>query len=111
MPRGSHSAGGSGAAAPAAPQATGAGGETAGSGAPDGSGLEERIAELSRRLLSLETGDLETMWRVVEADISPGASDSPPINILTDSAALLARAALHGVKVPQELWRTVSARR
>jgi len=60
-------------------------------------------------LLALETGDLETMWRVIDEDIAPGVSASPPINVLTDSAALLARAALHGVEVPKERWRRLSA--
>lgn len=60
-------------------------------------------------LWALETGDLETMWRVVEEDIAPGVSVSPPINVLTDSAALLARAELHGVEAPKERWRALSA--
>jgi len=60
-------------------------------------------------LLALETGDLETMWRVIDEDIAPGVSASPPINVLSDSASLLARAELHGVEVPKERWRRLSA--
>ena len=49
------------------------------------------------------------MWQVIEGDIAPGVSQGPPINILTDSAALLARAEMHGVEVPRARWREVSA--
>jgi hypothetical protein len=60
-------------------------------------------------LWALDTGDLDTMWRVIEKDIAPDVSQSPPINVLTDSAALLARAELRGVDVPKARWRMLSA--
>ena len=60
-------------------------------------------------LWALETGDLGTVWRVFDEDISPDVSVGPALNILTDCAALLARAELHGVEVPKERWRRLSA--
>lgn len=59
-------------------------------------------------LWALESGDLDTMWKVVDEDIAPGASSSPAINILTDSVALLARAQLRGVDIPNARWKTLS---
>lgn len=60
-------------------------------------------------LWSLETGDIDGMWRVVDADIAPGATLGPPINVLTDMAAILYRAELAGVGVPAARWRAISA--
>lgn len=60
-------------------------------------------------LWALETGDLATMWRVLDEDLDPARSTSPPLNVLTDVAALLARAELAGVAVPPERWAAVSA--
>ncbi len=59
-------------------------------------------------LWSLEEGDVETMWSVIDADIFPGAAVEPAINILTDSAAILYRAQLAGVEVPEGRWQAVS---
>jgi len=41
--------------------------------------------------------------------LSPGTSQSPPLNVLTDTAALLARAELRGVDVPAKYWKRISA--
>ncbi|MEQ8815105.1 MAG: tetratricopeptide repeat protein [Thalassobaculum sp.] len=60
-------------------------------------------------LWALEQGDVETMWRVYEADVAPGAAWGPALNVITDSASLLFRAELAGVAVPAERWRHVSA--
>lgn len=64
-------------------------------------------------LWALEQGDVETMWRVYDADVAPqndaGAGAwGPPVNVLTDAAALLYRAELAGVDVPAARWRAVS---
>lgn len=59
-------------------------------------------------LWALEQGDVETMWRVYDADIAPGAAWGPALNLITDSASLLFRAELAGVAVPAERWRHVS---
>ncbi len=60
-------------------------------------------------LWALETGDLDTMWAMLDRHVKPGQSDSPPLNIMTDSAALLARAELRGIEVPAAYWQQVSA--
>ena len=60
-------------------------------------------------LWSLETGDLDRMWQVLDINISPERSQGPPLNVLTDSASLLFRAELAGLKVPVERWSKLSA--
>lgn len=60
-------------------------------------------------LWSLETGDLDRMWQVLDTDIAPERSKGPPLNVLTDTAALLFRAELAGVTVPVERWKKLSA--
>ena len=59
-------------------------------------------------LWALETGDAARMWQVLDADIAPGGAWGPPINVLTDAAALLYRAALAGEPVPDARWKAVS---
>lgn len=59
-------------------------------------------------LWSLAAGDVERMWQVVDADVAPGAAWGPPLNVLTDMAAILWRADLAGVDVPAERWLQVS---
>jgi hypothetical protein len=60
-------------------------------------------------LWSLECGNLDKMWEVLDADILPEHSNGPPLNVLTDNAALLFRAELAGVDVPIDRWRNLSA--
>ncbi len=60
-------------------------------------------------LWSLESGNLDQMWQVLDVDISPLTSKGPPLNVLTDSAALLFRAELAGVDVPAERWKALSS--
>ena len=60
-------------------------------------------------LWSLETGDIDRMWRVLDTNISPETSKGPPLNVLTDAASLLFRAELAGLKVPVERWKKLSA--
>ncbi len=59
-------------------------------------------------LWSLESGNLDQMWQVLDMDISPTISTGPPLNVLTDSVALLFRAELLGIDVPKERWRALS---
>lgn len=60
-------------------------------------------------LWALEQGDLETMWAKVDAAVMPEAgSSSPAINVVTDTAAILHRAAMAGVDVSPARWRSVS---
>ncbi|MGI9388730.1 MAG: tetratricopeptide repeat protein [Boseongicola sp.] len=60
-------------------------------------------------LWSLESGDIDRMWAVLDAEISLDTSQGPPLNVLTDAAALLFRAELAGVDVPVERWSKISA--
>ncbi|SFR52729.1 tetratricopeptide repeat protein [Litoreibacter janthinus] len=60
-------------------------------------------------LWSLETGDLDRMWEVLDGAIAPEHSQGPPLNVMTDTAALLFRAELAGVTVPIERWKKISA--
>lgn len=60
-------------------------------------------------LWALEQGDIETMWRQVDASVAPGSeTGGPAINVLTDTVAILHRARLAGVEVTQERWTQVS---
>ncbi len=59
-------------------------------------------------LWALERGEVETMWRVVDAAVAPGAAWGPPLNVLTDAAAILYRTELAGVEVPPARWQAVS---
>ena len=59
-------------------------------------------------LWSLETGDVDRMWRVLDEGVSPEGSLGPAINKLTDTASILFRAELAGVEVAPARWRAVS---
>lgn len=59
-------------------------------------------------LWSLAKGEVAAMWALIDGDIAPGVSQSPPLNVLTDMAAILYRAELAGVEVPGERWRAIS---
>ena len=60
-------------------------------------------------LWSLETGDFDRMWQVLDINISPEQNQGPPLNVLTDTAALLFRAELAGLEVSIERWKKLSA--
>ncbi len=59
-------------------------------------------------LWALSLGDQDRMWRVLDDAVVPGASHSLPINVLTDTAALLYRAELAGFEVAPERWQQIS---
>ncbi len=59
-------------------------------------------------LWALEQGDIDKMWAVLDADVAPHGAVAPPINIMTDTAALLYRAELAGVDVAPERWAKIS---
>jgi len=59
-------------------------------------------------LWTLGMGDSAGMWAIMDGAIAPGASQSLPINVLTDSAALLYRAEIAGVPVDPARWRALS---
>jgi len=48
------------------------------------------------------------MWQIIDTDIKPGAGISPPLNVVTDTAAILFRAAMAGIDVALERWQEVS---
>ncbi len=60
-------------------------------------------------LWSLECGDLKQVWHILDHHISPNNSQGPPLNVLTDSVALLFRAEIAGVEVPIDRWISLSA--
>ncbi|WP_299611757.1 tetratricopeptide repeat protein [uncultured Tateyamaria sp.] len=60
-------------------------------------------------LWALHDGDEVAMWDVVDNGVTPGASDSLPINVLTDTAAILYRAELAGIAIQPERWKDLSA--
>lgn len=60
-------------------------------------------------LWQLELGDVAAMWNTVDSAIVPAASESLPINVVTDTAALYWRAELMGVEVAPERWAQLSA--
>jgi hypothetical protein len=59
-------------------------------------------------LWSMTQGDTDAMWRRLDADVAPGAAGGNPLNVLTDTAAMLYRAELAGIPVAPERWKTVS---
>ncbi len=59
-------------------------------------------------LWALGKGDIEAMWRVVDADVAPDGAWGPAINVMTDMAAILYRAELAGVEVAPERWTCIS---
>ena len=60
-------------------------------------------------LWSLECGNLKQVWHILDHHISPNNSQGPPLNVLTDSVALLFRAEIAGVEVPIHRWKSLSA--
>lgn len=60
-------------------------------------------------LWSLHDGDVDAMWAVVDSGVQPRHTQSLPINVLTDTAAILYRAELAGVDVTPERWQALSA--
>lgn len=59
-------------------------------------------------LWALQEGDASAMWQAIDAGIGPGSAKGLPINILTDTAAILYRAELAGMSVDPERWRALS---
>jgi tetratricopeptide (TPR) repeat protein len=59
-------------------------------------------------LWALHDGDEAAMWAAVDAGIGPGASRGLPINILTDTVAILYRAEIAGMSVDPARWRAIS---
>ena len=60
-------------------------------------------------LFELARGRTERALQIYEDAIAPGASQAPPLNTLSDSAALLWRLGLYGEGVPAARWASVAA--
>ena len=60
-------------------------------------------------LWALHEGDETAMWDAIEHGVQPGSSHSLPINVLTDTAAILYRAEIAGIPVAPERWKDLSA--
>lgn len=59
-------------------------------------------------LWALERGDETRAWKVVESDIRPSRTLSPPLNVMTDTASFLLRAEMAGSQRRPDLWQEVS---
>ncbi|SFL31722.1 tetratricopeptide repeat protein [Shimia haliotis] len=59
-------------------------------------------------LWALEQGDEAAMWHTIDCHVGPGGAKGLPINVLTDTAAILHRAQLAGVTVDPQRWKTLS---
>ncbi|MDP5216551.1 tetratricopeptide repeat protein [Ruegeria sp. 2205SS24-7] len=59
-------------------------------------------------LWALHAGDEEAMWQAVDSGVAPGAAKGLPINVLTDTAAILYRAELAGIAVEPRRWSVLS---
>lgn len=58
-------------------------------------------------LTALSLGKFDRAWGAYRADVHPGGSWGPPINVVSDCAAFLWRAELAGEPRRPELWREV----
>ncbi len=59
-------------------------------------------------LLALHDGDEAAMWQAVDKGVGPETAKGLPINILTDTAAILYRAELAGFSVDPARWLSLS---
>ncbi len=59
-------------------------------------------------LWALHDGDEAAMWQRIDGGAAPGTGRSLPINVLTDTAAILYRAELAGMNVDPARWSTMS---
>jgi hypothetical protein len=59
-------------------------------------------------LWSLEQGDTDHMWAIIDGDMAPENTDSPTLNVVTDTAAILYRAERRGIDISPERWQKLS---
>jgi len=59
-------------------------------------------------LWALDRGEYDLMWKIADEAMAPETSAGPPLVIMCDMAALLYRANLQGVTIPEERWRSIS---
>ncbi len=60
-------------------------------------------------LSALALGDHDAAWATYRATVAPGAAWGPPLNLVTDAASFLMRAALAGEPVEAVAWRELAA--
>jgi hypothetical protein len=59
-------------------------------------------------LWAMTQGDTDRMWQKLDGDVGPGVAEGNPLNVLTDTAAMLYRAELAGISVAPDRWQLVS---
>ncbi|MFT5001351.1 MAG: tetratricopeptide (TPR) repeat protein [Paracoccaceae bacterium] len=59
-------------------------------------------------LWALHDGDEAAMWDAIDTGVGPGAAKGLPLNVLTDTAAILYRAELAGLSVAPDRWSELS---
>lgn len=59
-------------------------------------------------LWALHDGDEAAMWAAVDSRVGPGGAKGLPINVLTDTAAILYRAEIAGFAVEPARWQQIS---
>jgi tetratricopeptide (TPR) repeat protein len=59
-------------------------------------------------LWALARGDVSRMWEIFDTGVAPDRTPAPPLNVMTDSAALLFRATAAGVVVSPDRWLQIS---
>lgn len=59
-------------------------------------------------LWALHDGDEAAMWAAIDSGVGPDSAKGLPINVLTDTAAILYRAELAGVSVAPHRWSALS---
>jgi len=59
-------------------------------------------------LWALHDGDAAAMWEAIDSGVGPEGSKGLPINILTDTAAILYRAEIAGIQVDPARWKAIS---
>ncbi len=74
----------------------------------DRSGLMHGHLSWHTALWKLEASDFDSVWELVDQNISPEISESPPLNVLTDNVAILYRVQLAGGEVSAERWQSIS---
>lgn len=74
----------------------------------DRSGLLHGHISWHQALLALEQGDGARAFAIYAERIQPKVSAAPPINVVTDGAALLWRLGVYGHAVPRNAWDDVA---
>ncbi len=59
-------------------------------------------------LWALERGDDDRAWEIVENNVRPSRTVSPPLNVMTDTASFLLRAEMAGSQRRPDIWQEVS---